>query len=194
MKTLPDYLRMDLDILSVGLNPSVNSVRGGFYFATPQNRFWRALNDSGIISVQLEPSKESMDVLYNQYAIGFTDVVKRPTPGLSDLSAADFKIWAPILRDKIVEYRPRITWFHGKVAFEKFLRYGEKKPAQVSWGRQRQRPGGSIAFVTPNTSPANAAFSLADITAWYKKLACLQRRLESGDASRPWPRDRASDL
>ena len=178
MKTLPDYLRMDLDILSVGLNPSVNSVRAGFYFATPQNRFWRALNDSGFISVQLEPSKESMDVLYNQYAIGFTDVVKRPTPGLSDLSAADFKKWAPVLRDKIIEYRPRITWFHGKVAYEKFLRYGEKKPAQVSWGRQRQRPGGSIAFVTPNTSPANAVYSLDAIAGWYRTLAELRDSLK----------------
>ena len=49
MKTLPDYLRPGLDIVSIGINPSLPSVREGYYFANPRNRFWRALNASGLL-------------------------------------------------------------------------------------------------------------------------------------------------
>ena len=48
MNTLPDYLQHNLDIVLVGLNPSLPSVEAGRYFASPRNRFWRALNRSGI--------------------------------------------------------------------------------------------------------------------------------------------------
>jgi hypothetical protein len=33
LKTLPDYLERGLEIISIGLNPSLPSVREGFYFA-----------------------------------------------------------------------------------------------------------------------------------------------------------------
>ncbi|MGH6908499.1 MAG: uracil-DNA glycosylase family protein [Nitrospiraceae bacterium] len=49
MKTLSDYLRPGLAIVSIGLNPSVLSAKKGFYFAHPRNRFWRALNASGLL-------------------------------------------------------------------------------------------------------------------------------------------------
>ena len=89
MKTLQDYIRNDLRILSIGLNPSLPSVQAGFYFANPRNRFWRALQGSGLLDDELEPGAGAMDVLLDRYAIGFTDVVKRPTAGGKDLLAAD---------------------------------------------------------------------------------------------------------
>lgn len=177
MKTLPDYLRKNLEIVSIGLNPSINSVRAGYYFATKQNRFWRALNASKLVGETLEPGVDAMDVMFGNYSIGFTDVVKRPTPGLASLKASDFCEWAPDLASRLDRYRPRVAWFHGKVTYEKYLRYGEGSVREVSWGRQHQGIGEIVVFVTPNPSPANAIFSLADITAWYRKLASLRRRL-----------------
>ena len=50
MKTLPDYLKNNLDIVLVGLNPSQVSVERGHYFANPRNRFWRAFNQSGLVA------------------------------------------------------------------------------------------------------------------------------------------------
>ncbi|MCG8324164.1 MAG: hypothetical protein MI673_01500, partial [Thiotrichales bacterium] len=58
METLPDYLREELKIISVGLNPSIPSVQAGYYFANPRNRFWKALNQSRLVSVPLEPGIE----------------------------------------------------------------------------------------------------------------------------------------
>ena len=56
--TLPDYLRKDLDIVFVGVNPSLYSVQVGHYFGNPRNRFWAALNRSGLVGRELSPEQE----------------------------------------------------------------------------------------------------------------------------------------
>ena len=177
MKTLPDYLRPGLDIVSIGLNPSLPSVRAGFYFANPRNRFWRALNASGLIPVPLEPGSAAMQVLFDQYAIGFTDVVKRPTAGSGDLRAADYREWAPRLLEKLEANLPQIVWFHGKQAYAGFLKYAMDIRQDTDWGEQPVYIAGSRVFVTPNPSPANAVYSLADLTGWYRRLARLRHGL-----------------
>jgi TDG/mug DNA glycosylase family protein len=177
-ETLPDYLRRGLDIVSVGLNPSLPSVRAGYYFANPRNRFWRALCASGLLppGAALEPGIPAMERLLQQHAIGFTDVVKRPTAGGHDLRAADFREWAPLLQQKLLACAPRIVWFHGKQAYAGYLRHGEGLAPLIDWGEQSHRLGRSQVFVTPNPSPANAVFSLADLIAWYARLAEFRAR------------------
>jgi TDG/mug DNA glycosylase family protein len=92
MKTLPDYLRPGLRIVSIGLNPSLPSVEAGFYFANPRNRFWRALNRSGLAAGPVTPSVKAMEILFERDDIGFTDVVKRPTRGGAELRAASSSV------------------------------------------------------------------------------------------------------
>ena len=171
MKTLPDYLRSGLAIVSIGLNPSLPSVRDGFYFANPRNRFWRALNASGLVAEELVPGPAAMDILLERYRIGFTDVVKRPTAGGHDLRAADYREWAPVLRGKLERYQPAIAWFHGKQAYAAYLRYGEGVKPGIEWGEQPRRIGVTPVFVTPNPSPANAAYSLDVLTDRYRQLS-----------------------
>ncbi len=174
-RTLEDYLGPGLRLVSVGLNPSLNSVRAGFYFATPRNRFWHALNASRLISAPVSPGPGVEARLLRHEGIGFTDVVKRPSAGARDLRASDFREWAPVLRDRLLAHRPRCAWFHGKVAYTNFLRHtGIADPAGVDWGLQPTSIGEVRVFVTPNPSPANAAFSLAEIVAWYDRLAELE--------------------
>jgi TDG/mug DNA glycosylase family protein len=181
-ETLPDYLRSGLAIVSIGLNPSLPSVRAGYYFANPRNRFWRALRDSGLVSSEepVEPGIATMELLLQRHGIGFTDVVKRPTAGGHDLRAADFREWAPLLQRKLLVYAPRIAWFHGKQAYAGYLRYGEGLAPQIDWGEQPRRLGSSRVFVTPNPSPANAVFSLADLVAWYVRLGEFRNRIDTG--------------
>lgn len=173
MKTLKDYLDFNLDILSIGLNPSTISVERGYYFANPRNRFWKALNASGLLQEELIPSRQAQEKIFTDYKIGFTDVVKRHSSMGKDLRAVDYKKWAPILKAEIEKYQPNICWFHGKVATQNYLKYTDSKYKNVDWGRQNFKIKNSIVFVTPNPSPANAVFSLEAITGWYKKLNIL---------------------
>ncbi|MDX1434561.1 MAG: mismatch-specific DNA-glycosylase [Gammaproteobacteria bacterium] len=170
MKTLPDYLRPGLRIVSIGLNPSLPSVAAGFYFANPRNRFWSALTASGLAPANLEPGPQAVRALFEQHGMGFTDVVKRPSAGGAALRAADFKRDAPALRAKLAEHRPEVAWFHGKQAYEGYLRYAEDHRARADWGAQAPTAGCRV-FVTPNPSPANAAFSLHTLIDWYRRLA-----------------------
>lgn len=170
MNTLSDYLRSGLRVLSIGLNPSLGSVEAGFYFANPRNRFWSALLASDLVPPDLMPGPDAMRVLFEEHGIGFTDVVKRPSAGGASLRAADFKRYAPELRDKLLEHRPRVAWFHGKQAYRGYLRYAEGREPGRDWGEQPSLCGCRV-FVTPNPSPANAAYSLADLTEWYRQLA-----------------------
>ena len=122
-KTLPDYIRPGLHILSVGINPGRVSAERGFVFAHPRNRFWPAFNAAQIVPEPMQPSIETVERLFTRYHIGFTDVVSRPTPQANDLSVADWRAGAPVLLEKLNRYQPRIAWFHGKIALANFLRH-----------------------------------------------------------------------
>ena len=168
--SLPDYLRPGLTIVSVGLNPSMMSARKGFYFANPRNRFWSALNASGLVDETLEPGPEAVEWLFERYSIGFTDVVKHATPGLADLRPEDFRAGAPILKKKLERYAPQIAWFHGKETYRRCLRYADGIRADFDLGLQQTSIGRSRVFVAPSPSPANAAVSLDELVKWYRRL------------------------
>ncbi len=173
-ETLPDYLKPGLAIVLVGLNPSDYSVRQGHYFANPRNRFWAALNRSGLAGKVLAPELDSQ--LLN-YGIGLTDVVKRPTPQGSGLKAADYRRWAPVLKEKMLEYAPRIVCFQGVMGYGQYLRYAEGYKEKPQVGRQNLTIGHSQVFVVPNPSPANAQYSLDDLVFWYRELINLRTEL-----------------
>ena len=168
-ETLPDYLREGLDIVLIGLNPSAYSVREGHYFANPRNRFWVALSASGLAGREVVPVDDA-GMLAD--GIGFTDVVKRATPQASGLTAADYRRDAPLLRDKLLGYAPTIACFHGLTAYRAYLRHAEglRNAGDIELGRQSYCIGESRVFVLPNPSPANARYSLEDLTEWYRRL------------------------
>ncbi len=170
-ETLDDYLQPGLNIVFVGLNPSSYSVERGHYFANPRNRFWAALNRSGLVGVELGPEQDG-EVL--KYGIGFTDVVKRPTPQASGLRAADYRRWAPVLREKLERYQPKIACFHGMTGYRAYLKHGEGVIGRPELGPQDLQIGETRIFVTPNPSPANARYSLDDLAEWYRRLAAFR--------------------
>ena len=149
MKTLP--------VVFVGINPGVRSVEVGHYFATPQNRFWTALNRSRILE---QPLTSEMDYQGLDQGIGFTDVVKRPSNSASKLRAADFRTWAPVLKDKLERFEPLIVCFNGVTGYRLYLKYAEGVEERPRLGLQSRSIGRSTVFVVPNPSPANAAYSL----------------------------------
>ena len=175
MKTLPDYLRPDLDIVLIGLNPSPISVKAGYYYANPRNRFWHALNGSCLIDQKLQPGEAAVQLLFNEYAIGFTDIVKRPTPMGNALRAADFRKGAAELKRKLLDYQPRIAWFNGIINFSNYLKFVESINMPIVCGAQDYRLGKIRFFVMPNPSPANASYSLNDLIDHYNALGKVSK-------------------
>ena len=170
MNTLPDLVNEHIRILSIGLNPSLPSVKAGFYFANPRNRFWKAINACGHFSNYLEPSFKSCEILLNQYNIGQTDLVKRPTAGGKDLRAADYREGNTRLNQLIARLNPTIIWFHGKLTCQKYLQYNPGKSQTITWGKQAWQLNTAMVFISPNPSPANAAYSLKNISDSYADL------------------------
>ncbi len=176
MQTLPDFIDEPVLILSIGINPSLHSVRAGYPFAFARNRFWTALNASALIDGELTAGVRATQILSHRYGIGFTDIVKKPTRGLRDLKAADFARWTPVLVEKIERLAPRIIWFHGKVAAREFVKRTMEPAPDLKWGTQSFRICTSPCFISPNPSPANASYSVEKIVASYNELAALRDR------------------
>ena len=116
-----------------------------------------------------------------EQGIGLTDIVKRPTRGASDLRAADYREWAPVLKEKLERFQPMIVCFHGVVAYRNYLRHAENiRQSSIELGSQSHTIGRSRVFVVPNPSPANAAYSLDTLVGWYNALRDLRDGLIAG--------------
>lgn len=166
--SLPDYLRPGLDIVFVGLNPGLYSAQVGHYFAHKQNRFWPALSASGLIP---EIIGAEADARLPDWGIGLTDIVKRPTHGIHELTKTEFRRGAKALEEKIEYYKPRIVCFVG------FTGYHVCCGKEGAAGRQDALFGGAHVFVIPSTSPRNAHYSLATIIAALRDLKEYRDRL-----------------
>ncbi len=179
MLTLPDYLQEGLDLVFVGINPGWRSAQEGHYFATPRNRFWPAFNAAGMTPVPLGPSTDRHAL---RYGIGFTDVVKRATRRMAELPSAEFREGAPVLREKLLRYRPLVVCFNGLSGYRNYLRYTGPEavePRHVG-GVQTRRIGRSWVYVLPSTSPANAGVPLERIVEGMRELKALAAQLKAG--------------
>ncbi len=151
---LPDYLAPGLGIVFVGINPGVQSARAGHYYANPRNPFWILLYKAGLTPRQLRPDE---DHLLPTFGYGITDIVKRSSRGVADLTAADFRRGRRILEGKLLKCQPRIVCFNSKTGFVNFF----GAAAFRRFGRQEVTISTSRVFVMPSTSPANAGTPVA---------------------------------
>lgn len=91
---LPDYMKAGLDIVFIGINPSMFAAYTGKYYDGPGNHFWQALYLSGILA---EPMSAVDDHKLLDLGIGFTNIVPRTTRGLSDLSRKEIADGAEVI-------------------------------------------------------------------------------------------------
>src|ERR1700693_2386117 len=112
--TLPDLLRDGLDLVFIGINPSLYSVAQGHYFARKTNRFWPAFSRS----VLSEPARRALsvdrlepfhDAALLEHGFGFTDVVRRASARAHEVSPEEFVAGARDLAARLERFRPRIA-------------------------------------------------------------------------------------
>src|ERR1700743_2981445 len=82
--TLADLLRRGLQVVFVGINPSLYSVAQGHYFARRSNRFWPCFSGSTLSArVRRALRVDTLDPEHDQFlpdhGFGFTDLCKRAT-------------------------------------------------------------------------------------------------------------------
>ena len=173
--TLPDLLRDGLDLVFVGINPSLYSVAQGHYFARKTNRFWPSLSRSVLSrhvrqALGVDLLEPAHDRKLPAHGIGFTDLVKRATANASALGREEFAAGAALLLTKLQHYQPRMVCFHGMMGYRPFASVMGADVSDLTLGLQPLMLGSTRVFVVPNPSPANAHFTPAQQTEWYDQL------------------------
>jgi TDG/mug DNA glycosylase family protein len=162
VKPLRDVLAPDLEVLFVGINPSLTSAARGHHFARPGNRFWPALHLAGLTPRRLTPDE---DAELPRYGLGVTNLVDRPTRTAAELDPAELRAGAEALAALVDAWRPRVVAVLGVTAWRVAL----ERPKAVL-GRQPERIGGAETWVVPNPSGLNAHHQLADLARSYAQL------------------------
>jgi TDG/mug DNA glycosylase family protein len=182
MHTLDDSLAAGLDVIFVGINPSLYSVERGHYFARRANKFWPSLSRSRLslrarIGLGVDVLTAEHDRELARYGIGFTDLVKRPTAKASELGARELAAGVDALVEKLRRYAPRIACFHGITGYRHVGRALGDPAATIALGLQALRLGDTRVFLVPNPSGANAHYTRDDQVRWYDALAnALEQR------------------
>jgi len=160
---LPDYLRPGLRLVFVGFNPGERSARLGHYYAGRGNQFWNFLFEAGLTAIHLKPEE---DYRILEFGFGLTDIVKRWSKSIGDLSKEDFHQGVPELKAKLLQLSPGAIAFNGKTGFEKFQ--GHK----AELGAQRGLFGNSRIYVLPSTSGRNGSLTRSQKLRYF----CRMRR------------------
>ncbi len=168
MSVLRDVLRPGLEIVFVGINPGRHSAAAGHHYAGPGNLFWPLLYESGLVGERLTTYDERRAM---EWGVGLTNMVARPSAGISDLTMEELRDGARALRRRLLRFRPGIVCFNGKRIYEIF----SGQACQL--GRQAERIGASRVFVMPSTSPRGASYSRAQKLAYFRQLVAMRDEL-----------------
>jgi TDG/mug DNA glycosylase family protein len=160
---LPDYIPDNCRILFVGLNPGMRSAEVGHHFAGYTNKFWRLMADAGF----LPPGTGfANDRNLPEYALGITNLVGRPTRGVSDLQPQDFADGRRTFLRKIRKHRPQTIAAVGLMVFREMV----QTRRAVQCGLQAEKIEGIPIFVVPNPSGRNAHFTYQEMLRHFVSL------------------------
>jgi double-stranded uracil-DNA glycosylase len=160
---LPDRVRPPLRVLFVGINPGLRSALIGHHFAGYSNQFWKLLFESGLVPERLRPED---DERLSDWGYGLTNLIARPTGGISDLTRDEYVKGLRLLRRKIRRWRPEMVALVGVTLFRALFEH--RQP--VAFGLQAERLEGARVFVLPNPSGRNANYTYDQMLAAFKQL------------------------
>lgn len=164
-RTLPDYVAPGMRLLVCGLNPSLHAADAGVGFARPGNRFWPAALAAGLVSVDRDPRHA-----LGEHRLGMTDLVKRATSDISELSPAEYQHGRERLEALVDWMQPGALCVVGLTGWRAAV------DRQAQPGVQHAEFGGRPVYVMPNTSGANAHTDLGGFIAHLRAAAELADR------------------
>jgi TDG/mug DNA glycosylase family protein len=161
-KPVPDLIGKDLIVLFAGINPGLYTAAIGRHFGRPGNRFWPALYGGGFTPRVFSPFENS---LLLELGFGITNVVERATVRADELSDEELRVGGKGLAAKVRRWRPTVVAFCG---IHPYRVVSGIKDAHL--GLQKERFGGSFAWVLPNPSGLNAHYLPADLARLFGEL------------------------
>ena len=147
--TIKPFYNKDSKVLILGSFPSVKSREEGFYYAHPQNRFWKVL--ASIFEEEIVDKKEFL----KQHKIALFDVCAScEIKGSSDASIKE--VVPNNIKEILEESAIQHIILNGKTASKLYQKY--MKEIKVP------------SITLPSNSPANATFSLEKLIEEYQIL------------------------
>ena len=146
-------------ILILGSFPSVVSRKFGFYYANPQNRFWRVL--AGILNAPLPKSMDEKINFLLAYRIAIYDAaISCEIKGSSDakMTAVTPANLEPIFKTANITQ----VYANGGKAYEICKKYLEDEISKATK---------NVVIKLPSTSPANAKFSIDKLASEWSAIA-----------------------
>ena len=161
---LPDVVRPGLQVLFVGINPSLRSAEVGHHFAGRGNPFWRLLFAARLTPILLAAEE---DGTLPELGLGITNVCDCPTRSAAELDRAELREGALALRRKVERLRPEVVALVG-ISLYPLVFPGGLDPGP---GAKRAPLGRSRVFVLPNPSGLNAAYpGFEHKLRWFRRL------------------------
>ncbi|WP_185903654.1 uracil-DNA glycosylase family protein [Hathewaya massiliensis] len=119
--SIDKYLKYNLDILFVALNPPKQSNSNGHYFSGKQSTFFKLLYESGLVTVEVDKLNADEQVFggtefnYKNKQFGIIDVVaERVETSSKKVKVSEEHIKSLI--GKIIEYKPKtVCIIHSKI-------------------------------------------------------------------------------
>jgi TDG/mug DNA glycosylase family protein len=179
---LADVIADDLAVLFCGANPGLSSAAAGAPFATPSDRWWPALYESGFTPRRLAPN-EAHELL--ALGLGLTSLVRRPTVGVAELAKAEFVEGGRLLRRRVLARHPRWLAVLGVTAYR--AAFGRPDAAV---GLQEDTIGSTRLWILPNPSGLNAHYPPRALATEFARLRVAaglpdrSRRLEDATLCR----------
>lgn len=137
VETLEDLLRPGLLALCVGINPAPRSVAAGHYYQGAYGqRFFARLRAAGVIP---EAADGHEDDAAFAGGVGFTDLVKRPTPADQDVTDEEREYGRPILERKLRDADPQLVIFAFKSAAKTLLGGSTATDSLRAWSSRDER-------------------------------------------------------
>lgn len=168
-ETVPDLLPVPLNLLFVGINPSLWAAATGAHFARPGNRFYPALHRAGITPSLIRAadgwSEDDLRQLTDR-GIGITNLWPKATARADELSREDLLGGQARLDATVRRCRPKVVAVIGITAY----RTAFAQPRATA-GKQVSPWPDTQLFVAPNPSGLNAHASVDDLARDYGRIA-----------------------
>jgi double-stranded uracil-DNA glycosylase len=127
------------------------------------------VHDSGLVPEPLTPERDA-ELL--RWSMGLTNLVARPSAGVSDLGAVDFARGRRILSAKVQRLRPAIVALVGLTVYDHLFPRSERGDhGRARVGLQFETLHDAQIFVLPNTSGRNAHYPYTEMLEIFRDLA-----------------------